>query len=380
MEQFLYSEINIVGFIILAILLSNQKRSVGITIQQQLFNMLIIASMHILILDTGMWLIDAKIFTFSRELYSFLSTLYYFFCVFIPFIWVIYCDCNLNNNIQHLRKRLVIYVIPLLIDVILIILNLWKDFIFYIDSNNIYHRGKWVLVPVMLSFLYFTISTILALHKASITKISSEKKQCFLMALFAIPTFICAIIQIIIYGVSLIWISEVISLLLIFVNIQNQQISTDSLTGLNNRLQFDKYLLFKTKSNDGESIIALIMIDVDKFKQINDSFGHLSGDKALICVANILKKACKNKNAFLSRYGGDEFTIIYQTRQLSNVHKLIALIQQHIINFNLCKTEKFTLSLSIGYTVWKSGNKANVDELISEADYNMYQIKSGKNK
>lgn len=380
MEQFLYAEINIIGFIILAILLSNQKRSVGITIQQRLFNTLIIACMHILVLDTGMWLIDGKVFTFSKELNILISTLFYFFCGFIPFIWTIYSDCKLTNNIQHLRKRLLIYLIPLLIDMFLVIFNLWNDFVFYIDLNNVYHRGKWVLVPVMLSFSYLAFSSILALHKASITKIPNEKKQCFLMALFAAPPFIGAIIQIFFYGISLIWICAVISLLMIFVNIQNQQISTDSLTGLNNRLQFDKYLLFKTKSNDSQSIIALIMIDVDKFKMINDSFGHLNGDKALVCVANILKKACKNKNAFLSRYGGDEFTIIYQTRQLSNVHKLIALIEQHTTNFNLSKTEMFTLSLSIGYTVWDSGKKATVDELISEADYNMYQIKSRKNK
>lgn len=378
MERFLYAEINIIGFIILAILLTNQKRAVGITIQQRLFNTLIIASMHILVLDTGMWLIDGKIFTLSKELNGLISTLYYFFCAFIPFIWTIYSDCKLTNNIQHLRKRLLIYSIPVFINVLLIVFNIWYKFVFYIDSNNVYHRGKWVLAPVMLSFSYFVFSSIFALHKASIIKIPNEKRQCILMALFATPTFIGAVIQIFFYGISLIWISAVISLLLIFVNIQNQQISTDSLTGLNNRLQFDKYLLFKTKSNDRQGIIALIMIDVDKFKQINDSYGHLNGDKALVCVADILKKACKNKNAFLSRYGGDEFTIIYQTRQLSNVHKLIALIEQHTANFNLSKTEIFALSLSIGYTVWDSGDKATVDEIISEADYNMYQIKSRK--
>nr|WP_315021980.1 GGDEF domain-containing protein [uncultured Aminipila sp.] len=379
MEKFLYAEINIIGFIILAILLTNQKKSVGITIQQQLFNTLIIASMHVLVLDTGMWLIDGKIFTFSKDLNHLISMFYYFLCAFIPFIWTIYCDCKLTNNIQHFRKRLLIYLIPLLIDVFLIISNLWSHFIFYIDSNNIYHRGKWVLVPVMLSFSYLAFSSILALHKASITKIPNEKKQCFLMALFVAPPFIGAIIQIFFYGVSLIWICAVISLLMIFVNIQNQQINTDSLTGLNNRLQFDKYLFFKTRSDNTQNIIALIMIDVDKFKEINDSYGHLYGDKALVCVANLLKKSCKNKNAFLSRYGGDEFTIIYQTRQLSNIQKLLALIEQNTNTFNFSKKEIFTISLSIGYAVWESDNKS-IDDLISQADYNMYQIKSYKKK
>ena len=180
------------------------------------------------------------------------------------------------------------------------------------------------------------------------------------------------------YGLSLIWISTTISMLMIFVNIQNQQINTDSLTGLNNRLQFDKYLYFKTKDTNSKDVLSLIMIDVDKFKQINDTHGHLAGDKALVCVGELLKKSCKNKNVFISRYGGDEFAIIYQTRQLANVHKLIALIQQNIQAYNMSNNEVFNLSLSIGFAIWK--RNYSIDTLISLADDSMYQIKRKKVK
>ncbi|MBN7773217.1 GGDEF domain-containing protein [Clostridium aminobutyricum] len=376
MEEFLYAQINIVGFIILAILLTNQKKSVGITIQQELFNTLIIAAMYILVLDSGMWLIDGKTFSFARELNFLISTAYYFLCGFISFIWLLYSDCKLNNTIRHLRNRLLVYFVPLLIDIVVIAYNLGSGLIFSIDAHNVYHRGEWVIIPVILSFSYLICSFVLSVHKGYSSKIAGDKRQAYLMAFFALPPVIGIMVQSIFSEVSLIWISTVISLLMIFVNIQNQQINTDSLTGLNNRLQFDKYLYFKTRDTDYKDVIALIMIDVDKFKQINDSYGHLAGDKALICVADILKKSCKNKNVFLSRYGGDEFAVVYQTRQLSNVQKLIELLHQNTHTFNRTNSEVFSVSLSIGYAVWE--RNSSIDRLIAQADHNMYQAKRRK--
>lgn len=376
MEKLLYTQINITGIIILVILLCNQKKSVGITIQQRLFNTIIISVVWILVLDTGMWLVDGKRFLLAREANILISMAYYFFNVFIPFLWLLYCDCILNNSTQSLRKRMWLYFLPVLANTLMIIINLWYGFIFYVDTNNIYHRGKFFLLPVMMAFSYLLLSSYMALHKAHKTKIESEKSQLYLMASFILPPLVGGILQALFYGLSLIWVNVVISLLMIFVNIQNQQINTDSLTGLNNRLQFDKYLFFKTKSDNDRDVIALIMIDVDKFKQINDSYGHLCGDKALISVANVLKKSCKNKNAFLSRYGGDEFTIIYETRKLTNIQKLITQIEQNVNIFNSVSKEKFSISLSIGYAVWEKNS--SVDTLIAQADYNMYRIKYAK--
>ncbi|QHI73312.1 GGDEF domain-containing protein [Aminipila terrae] len=376
MEKLLYTQINITGIIILVILLCNQKKSVGITIQQRLFNTIIISVVWILVLDTGMWVVDGKRFLLAREANILISMAYYFFNVFIPFLWLLYCDCILNNSTQSLRKRMWLYFLPVLANTLMIIINLWYGFIFYVDTNNIYHRGKIFLLPVMTAFSYLLLSSYMALHKAHKTKIESEKGQLYLMASFILPPLVGGILQALFYGLSLIWVNVVISLLMIFVNIQNQQINTDSLTGLNNRLQFDKYLFFKTKSDNDRDVIALIMIDVDKFKQINDSYGHLCGDKALISVANVLKKSCKNKNAFLSRYGGDEFTIIYETRKLTNIQKLITQIEQNVNIFNSVSKEKFSISLSIGYAVWEKNS--SVDTLIAQADYNMYRIKYAK--
>lgn len=378
MESFLYTQINVIGFIILAILLTNQKKSVGITVQQELFNTLIVATMYVLVLDSGLWLLDGKLFRFARELFLVTASGYYFLCVFICFTWLIYVDCTLNNTTQHLRKRLVLYTIPLAVYVILLIYNGWSGILFYMDDQNIYHRGKWVLLSVLIGFAYLVCSTCLAVRKGYRSKVASERKQAFLMAAFVIPPFVGTIVQALFFGVSLIWICATISLLMIFVNIQNQQINTDSLTGLNNRLQFDKYLYFKTKEASSKDVIALIMIDVDKFKQINDAYGHLAGDKALVCVADILKKSCRNKNVFISRYGGDEFAIIYQTRQLTNVHKLIELIQQTVREYNMTNPEVFTISLSIGFAIWK--RSYSMDTLISLADDSMYQAKRKKAK
>ena len=186
---------------------------------------------------------------------------------------------------------------------------------------------------------------------------------------------LAGIVQSFFYGVSLIWICAVLSLLMIFVNFQNRQITTDVLTGLNNRYQFNRYLA-RTVGNARENVQhSLILIDIDQFKQINDRYGHLNGDKALMIVSDILQKSSADTDAFLSRFGGDEFTIICKT---ICVKPLINQIERTIAAFNQSKKETFFLSLSIGRADLEGGTTKDPDDLISRADKDMYQKKQSK--
>ena len=92
----------------------------------------------------------------------------------------------------------------------------------------------------------------------------------------------------------------------------NLQVSVDKLTQVNNRQNLLSYLSYKI--NNHEETVYLIMMDIDKFKTINDTYGHLAGDDALICVAKALKQACAQfkKRPFIARYGGDEFVVILE--------------------------------------------------------------------
>ena len=74
--------------------------------------------------------------------------------------------------------------------------------------------------------------------------------------------------------------STVISLLVIFINLQNAEITTDTLTGLFNRRQLMPYLSWKARRRDGRQCSYVVLMDLNGFKQINDKFGHTAGDQA----------------------------------------------------------------------------------------------------
>ena len=160
-------------------------------------------------------------------------------------------------------------------------------------------------------------------------------------------------------------------ILFVYLNSQNQLISTDPLTSLNNRNQLQRYLLLQRDAKDS----YVIMVDVDHFKQINDTYGHVEGDKALILVSKALKKACGRlkMSVFLCRYGGDEFLMIAQTQKPDDVLKVVRdCLQEQIANREDSQT--YTIEVSLGYARW-DGNVANFKDCVAHADQKMYEDK-----
>ncbi|MBR5692087.1 MAG: GGDEF domain-containing protein [Fibrobacter sp.] len=152
---------------------------------------------------------------------------------------------------------------------------------------------------------------------------------------------------------------------------QNQLISTDPLTSLNNRNQLRRYLLLQRDAKD----TYVIMVDVDHFKRINDTYGHIEGDKALILISRALKKSCGRlkMSVFLCRYGGDEFLMIAQTQKPDDVLKIVrTCLQEEIANRDDSQT--YPIEVSLGYARW-DGDVANFKDCVACADQKMYEDK-----
>ena len=160
-------------------------------------------------------------------------------------------------------------------------------------------------------------------------------------------------------------------ILFVYLNSQNRLISTDPLTGLNNRNQLRRYLQLQRESEN----MYVIMVDIDHFKKINDTYGHIEGDKALILVSNALKKACSfmDFSIFLCRYGGDEFMLIAQTETPQDVIKQIRdCLKEEIANRE--GPQNYTIAASMGYALW-DGNITTFRDCIVDADKKMYEDK-----
>lgn len=375
MNAFLNFEINLIGFVILMILLGNQHRVVGLVETQRVFNAMIVTVMVMLLLDSAMWGLDGQTFYFARELYYFVTSAYYFLNCFIPFMCFLYILVFSDCYDAIFRKYKPIIMNPLIINFVLIILNLQNKWIFVINEQNCYSRGKFVILPVILAFSYLLSAGIISFHKARQAANKSEQREYMMMLMFLALPAIGGTIQMVYYGISLVWICVAISLLMLFVNVQNRQIATDALTGLNNRRQFNVQLAHMLDRVDGSAGFSLIIIDVDRFKVINDTYGHSCGDRAIIQTAEILKESSKRTNAFLSRYGGDEFAILCEAR---HTQALIESIEENTKHFNAIETKEFALSFSIGYESCFDGKTHTESTIISHADEKMYCNKGEK--
>jgi len=161
---------------------------------------------------------------------------------------------------------------------------------------------------------------------------------------------------------------------------RHEQAMVDALTGVPNRLAYEDRLAQEyAQWKRYQSPLTLMMADIDRFKQINDNFGHKAGDKALKLIARLLKQALRETD-FMARYGGEEFVILLtQTpgQQASDVaEKLRAAIEK--AEFNNGDT-RIPITLSIGFATFRASD--GPEEVFARADAAMYRAKSaGRNQ
>src|ERR1700687_3822885 len=156
-----------------------------------------------------------------------------------------------------------------------------------------------------------------------------------------------------------------------------QQSFTDPLTEVYNRRSLEDIAgRFISHARRLKNPLSLLLIDVDRFKDVNTRFGHLTGDVVLADTAALLKRSVRGSDAVF-RYGGDEFLIILADTSLTGSAKVVERIRAYLLDWNRARNlAGFELSLSIGVAEWSEG--VTLDELLDEADRQMYAAKANQ--
>jgi two-component system cell cycle response regulator len=163
---------------------------------------------------------------------------------------------------------------------------------------------------------------------------------------------------------------------------------TDPLTGVNNRRFFDQRLSEEiARAARSGAPLSCLLLDIDKFKQINDTFGHQAGDHVLIDVAALIKKQMRGSDV-LARYGGEEFVAVLINANSDEAIEIAERVRRNIAahKFAITTAVKHSVTISIGLTTLfenKSSTDTNIlaDELINRADRALYTAKdTGRNK
>ena len=317
------------------------------------------------LMEMASYLLDGHLFPGARVLNYAANTFLFTANIFLPFSLLVYVDLSLYGKTDRIWKR---YKPQIIIGIIMILANVVNYFVpisYAITANNVYERRfiSYVYYPVI---VYYFLSIFFLLRKF---KKENGARTFISFLIFLVPVIIGTGLQFLVYGLSLAWLSSAIGLTGLFMMQQNELAYIDPLVGIYNRQYLDNVLAAWIGRN---RTFAGIMLDIDRFKEINDNFGHSEGDKALLTLASILRQSAQD-GEWLFRFAGDEFIVLKFANSADDLTNFTEEVERRIRDFN-DEGHAYEFSLSYGVAFWDG--KGDADGFLKEMDDRMYQMKA----
>ena len=273
---------------------------------------------------------------------------------FVPFI--------LGTSLQKTKAKHDLYVLSILsLHALVQFSSIFLNTTFYIDNNGIYHHADAYFIyylAIILGITYLAYYMI----KLNIDYQGTNNLTLFLIIVFVI---FGVVIQIINSEVRVVWLVVAICSILFYIYYVSLILRIDDLTGLLNRRVFDIYVESKSKAK------GALFFDINKFKQVNDEYGHQYGDASLLQVAKSIKKIY-GKYGYCYRIGGDEFCVILN-KPVENMEMLKLDFLNDLAKERL--KDKNLPDVAVGYALYDP-NTMTMKEAINLADQSMYDDKN----
>ena len=296
------------------------------------------------------------------------------FLSFAAFYWFIYVQLCVNKDFMKKKRRILTY-IPMLIAAVLCISSPLTGGVFYVNAENKYVRGPLFLLVSLIPLLYDVASSVTAYYRGFHEKQYSKRKRYFNYGSFIYFPLIASVLQILLSGMPILAPAIATSYYIVFTSSQKDMIYNDSLTGLNNRRRVMLYMEEKIPETSSGNPLTVFMIDGNKFKSINDTYGHIEGDSAIVCIALAIGKVARKYDLFCARYGGDEFLMLKSGKCSFDRDSIGHEINEHLKQMCAEQNKAYTLSVSIGfYTAFDNTETAHM--VIQKADEKLYETKT----
>lgn len=374
-----YIETNLIGAAILIIILAYiiRIRNDPDMTNQKYFSDMLISNAVILLSDVAIYLMRYHATPLLFVLNHIACIVYFSSHSVFGYFWFKYTAKALfPERCYGIAARIITFA-PVILCTALSVASPFNGLIYSLTDENRYMRGNLIYMATAFSFAYWIGSIVITVKEIVKPTRARSRTICATLLIFPIPTVIGSFLQYKFYGLSITWICPAVSSLILFLNLQNTQISHDNLTGLYNRRFIDRQLSWEVAHlRKADYRLFLIMLDIDRFKSINDEYGHTVGDEALTNVSDILKKVC-GASYFAGRFGGDEFLIIGHVKSEYEVKALIEQIDK-MTELYCGPTSPYKLSVSTGYRLYSRNDSITPYSIISETDKEMYESKRKK--
>lgn len=282
-------------------------------------------------------------------------------------LWYLYLCEQVRASRQERSHGLTAQLVLFLANAALTLATPATGWLYAFDADGVYHRGPlfWITGTLMLAMA--GIAELLTLRCRN----RVERSHFYALLFFPSMPALSGMLQVLFYGVAFGPNSTVLAMMVVFYYVQSRSMDRDYLTGLYNRRKLDAYL--QQKISGGKSFSA-ILLDLDRFKSINDTHGHSAGDTALEDAANLLR-GCLRAGTFIARYGGDEFCAVLDTSDPDALRHVMRRIREAAGEFARDSGKPYTLSFSLGGDIYAAGSGIGLEEFQNRIDALMYADK-----
>lgn len=331
----------------------------------KLFRWLILSTILVALCETLAWLFAVPDSQSLRPVHYFCNVLFFSFNTLPAAFGLRYIDYIIFASKKKNKKHFFLYLAPVYLNIGFVIYNIFDNgFLFSVDVVNQYHRGVATYIGNAFTYLVVAIAVILFFRNKQM--ITGRITQ-VILTLTLIPV-IGVLLQMLFYGLSLGIPSYTLAIFISFLLMERNELLKDPLTLLSSRVQMEKRLQYKLKS---EEPFTAIMIDVDNFKKINDIYGHTVGDEVLKDVSKILLSGA-NFEDFVCRFGGDEFFVILES--IDDIGRsYIKRIDQTLEEYS--SNKPYLTTLSYGFLYVDHSVKYKMEEVVQITDQLMYKNK-----
>ena len=302
------------------------------------------------------------------------SVLFNCFC-FYKLVMVYFGYSNSRNTLYELYGFL-----PFIITEIFLFISIFNGRVFSISEEGNLVHGDIYFILVVCAFIYFAIILVSSLVEMLRSNSPQTRKNYLIILLLVIFLVSWIIVDDMLEGLTIIPIAIFSVILTLFTTFQQSSINTDALTQMNNRRKAMEYLVSQISNVSLENPLYLYLCDINSFKAINDNYGHLEGDSALVILGDSIKEVVGEIQGFAARYGGDEFIIAIKSNDPSyekdEIIKRIANLTKE-----KCKQQEkpYDISVAAGCVICIDP-KVTVEAYLDEADELLYEQKDYNKK
>jgi diguanylate cyclase (GGDEF)-like protein len=331
-----------------------------------------------LVTDT-IWMLGTHIDAIDIHVTIFMNAAGMIFIAFMTYFWFQYCELRLKQKYQDRLWFSILTVLPVVAEIILHLISFSNGCVFYVKDGVFYH-GPLYLVANGFSAGYGVLVLIHVIWVLTHVTSKEERHECRTMIFYVCIPIGAYMVDEFIPNTAIVAIACFTAYLLIFINLQRAEIYNDALTGLYNRRQAD-HLLNEAIGRAGEyNAFYLIMLDIDSFKEINDTYGHLYGDEVLKAVADALNRIADIRGrSFAARWGGDEFMMMIPANGIGSISEFLDRLDDEMPEMTPEDDVTMKVTVSAG---WALCNTPRVQEkdLIAGADALLYSAKLRKKR